>query len=182
MNKKSNIVIQESNNGISRIKLNQPENYNALSLDMQMPVFKNSNEWSTDLKSPEYFLNLLTYGGPFLMDFIELTNVSVILDRFYPCEYTYSIAMGRETNMSTIHYLDNKFASIGGKFIFCFKTDYSKLVDDKYPDDLSVEKLKDLHLLYWDFLEWTKCEVLPLETDDMNLENQLKKIKIFLEK
>ena len=32
MNKQSNIIVQQSNNGISRIKLNEPDTYNALSL------------------------------------------------------------------------------------------------------------------------------------------------------
>ena len=90
----------------------------ALSKDIGVPMFKNTNEWTTDLKSPEYFLNLLRYGGPFLMDFIGQTNVSVILDRYYPCEYVYSIAMGRDTDIETIRYLDKKFSvntiSFGG--------------------------------------------------------------------
>lgn len=154
----------------------------ALSKDIGVPMFKNTNEWTTDLKSPEYFLNLLRYGGPFLMDFIGQTNVSVILDRYYPCEYVYSIAMGRDTDIETIRYLDKKFSKMNGKFIVCLKQDYSKLKDDKYPDDLSTEKMIELHHLYLDFLSWTNCDTLILETDDMDLENQLIKIKNFLTK
>ena len=33
MEQQSNIIIQSSNNGISRVKLNEPSTYNALSLD-----------------------------------------------------------------------------------------------------------------------------------------------------
>ena len=33
MNQQSNIIVQSSNNGISRIKLNEPSTYNALSLN-----------------------------------------------------------------------------------------------------------------------------------------------------
>ena len=34
MKQQSNIIVQTSNNGISRIKLNEPSTYNALSLNM----------------------------------------------------------------------------------------------------------------------------------------------------
>ena len=43
----SNIIIQPSNNGISRIKLNEPSTYNALSLDTLKSLiecFKNFND------------------------------------------------------------------------------------------------------------------------------------------
>ena len=42
-----------------------------LSRRTDTPVFKNSGEWKTELDSPDYFLNLLRYGGPFLMDFMK---------------------------------------------------------------------------------------------------------------
>ena len=51
MKKKSNIIIQESNNGISRIKLNQPENYNALSLDMLESLIESFKVFDNDKKT-----------------------------------------------------------------------------------------------------------------------------------
>ena len=36
-----------------------------LSRQTGIPVFKNSGEWNTELDSPDYFLNLLRFGGPF---------------------------------------------------------------------------------------------------------------------
>jgi len=47
MNQQSNIIIQSSNNGISRIKLNEPSTYNALSLNTLKSLiecFKNFND------------------------------------------------------------------------------------------------------------------------------------------
>ena len=47
MNQQSNIIVQSSNNGISRIKLNEPSTYNALSLNMLgslIESFKNFHE------------------------------------------------------------------------------------------------------------------------------------------
>ena len=74
-----------------------------LSKRLGVPVFKNSGEWKTELNSENYFLNLLRYGGPFLMDFMKQTDVDVILDRFYPCELVYAEAFGRDTERSLIH-------------------------------------------------------------------------------
>ena len=47
MEQQSNIIIQSSNNGISRVKLNEPSTYNALSLDTLKSLiecFKNFND------------------------------------------------------------------------------------------------------------------------------------------
>tara|TARA_A100001011_G_scaffold379234_1_gene444995 strand:+ start:14963 stop:15493 length:531 start_codon:yes stop_codon:yes gene_type:complete len=151
-----------------------------LSLQTDIPVFKNSGEWNTELDSPEYFLNLLRYGGPFLMDFMSQTNADVILDRFYPCELVYSEAFERETDHDAIRWMDNKFAKSGGKFIICVRKDYSGLVDDQYPDQLPTNMLERLDTLYRRFSTQTACECLILETDDRNLKTQIEKIKIFL--
>ena len=88
-----------------------------LSRRINTPVFKNSGEWKTQLESEDYFLNLLRFGGPFLMDFMKQTDANVILDRFYPCELVYSEAFGRSTDMKAISWMDHEFAAAGGKFI-----------------------------------------------------------------
>ena len=151
-----------------------------LSFQTGIPVFKNSGEWKTQLDSSDYFLNLLRYGGPFLMDFIRQTNVSVILDRFYPCELVYATAFGRGTDMTAIDWMDKNFREAGGKFIICLREDYSGLVDDQYPDQLPPDMLRILDINYREFAEYTGCDFLILETDDMDLNKQVKKIKMFL--
>ena len=151
-----------------------------LSSQTNIPIFKNAGEWKTQLDSPDYFLNLLRYGGPFLMDFMRQTSASVILDRFYPCELVYSQAFDRETDMNAVSWMDTNFAEANGKFIICLRKDYSGLVDDQYPDQLPPSMLKRLDSLYRSFFDTTACECLILETDDMNLNNQIEKIKIFL--
>ena len=113
-----------------------------LSKRLDIPVFKNSGEWKTELDSPDYFLNLLRYGGPFLMDFMKQTDVSVILDRFYPCELVYSQAFDRDTDLKAISWMDEQFSNEGGVFILCLREDYSGLVDDVFPEDLPEEKLE----------------------------------------
>ena len=152
----------------------------ALSEDTGTPVFKNSGEWKTELGSEDYFLNLLKFGGPFLMDFMKQTNPDVIFDRFYPCELVYSRAFGRSTSTKAISWMDNEFSKLGGKFIICLKKNYEGLVDDVYPDQLPTEKLVELDSLYKDFYSTTKCESLILYTDDMDLNRQISDIKQFL--
>ena len=151
-----------------------------LSGDLGIPVFKNTYEWKTELDSEDYFVNLLRFGGPFLMDFMKQTNPSVILDRFYPCELVYSKAFKRETDTKAVAWMDNEFSKIGGKFIICLKRDYEGLIDDVYPDQLPTEKLVELDSLYRDFHSTTACESLVLYTDDMDLERQVAEIKQFL--
>ena len=129
-----------------------------LSRQTGIPVFKNSGEWNTELDSPDYFLNLLRYGGPFLMDFMKQTDVDVILDRFYPCELVYATAFNRDTDVKAISWMDKNYAAAGGKFIVCVRKDYSGLVDDQYPDDLPVSMLEKLDLGYRTFLQGTECE------------------------
>ena len=90
----------------------------ALSEDADIPVFKNGGEWKTELDSEDYFVNLLKFGGPFLMDFMKQTKPNVILDRFYPCELVYSKAFGRETDMKAVSWMDNEFSKMHGKFIY----------------------------------------------------------------
>tara|TARA_B100000579_G_C22799162_1_gene838779 strand:+ start:942 stop:1469 length:528 start_codon:yes stop_codon:yes gene_type:complete len=151
-----------------------------LSRQTGVPVFKNSGEWNTQLDSPEYFLNLLRYGGPFLMDFMSQTNAAVILDRFYPCELVYSEAFERQTDYDTIDWMDKKFAKSGGKFIICVRKDYAGLVDDQYPNDLPVKMLQRLDEGYRKFAKKTSCDFFILETDDRDLNKQIEKIKMFL--
>ena len=152
----------------------------ALSKDIGIPVFKNGGEWKTELDSEDYFVNLLKFGGPFLMDFMKQTKPNVILDRFYPCELVYSRAFGRDTDMKAISWMDNEFSKIHGKFIICLKKSYDGLVDDVYPDQLPTEKLIELDDLYKDVYSTTKCDSLVLYTDDMDLDRQVADIKQFL--
>ena len=153
----------------------------ALSEKLNVPVFKNSGEWCTELGSEDYFLNLLRFGGPFLMDFMVQTNANVILDRFYPCELVYAEAFSRQTDENVIARMDEQFAAAGGKLIFCLKKDYSGLKDDVYPDDLPQTKLEEIGTLYEKFHKSTACESCIIYTDDMDLGRQLDDILNFLQ-
>ena len=51
MKLKSNIIIQSSNNGISRIKLNDPNTYNALSLSTLKSLIESFENFNDDEKT-----------------------------------------------------------------------------------------------------------------------------------
>ena len=51
MKESSNIIVQSSNNGISRIKLNEPSTYNALSLNTLKSLIKSFKIFSNDKKT-----------------------------------------------------------------------------------------------------------------------------------
>ena len=51
MNQQSNIIVQSSNNGVSRIKLNEPSTYNALSLNTLKSLIKCFKNFSDDEKT-----------------------------------------------------------------------------------------------------------------------------------
>ena len=85
----------------------------------------------------------------------------------------------KNNNRAKKSQMDKNFAEIGGKFIICLREDYSDLVDDQYPDQLPTTMLTSLAIQYRNFAEWTKCDYLILYTDDMDLNKQVEKIKIF---
>ena len=51
MKQQSNIIVQSSNTGISRIKLNQPDTYNALSLSMLKSLIESFKNFNDDEKT-----------------------------------------------------------------------------------------------------------------------------------
>lgn len=147
-----------------------------LSNRLSVPVFKNTGEWKTDLRSPEYFKNLLVYGGTFLIDFIHQTRPNAILDRYYPSEWVYSRFFSRETDNEILRKIDEKFAEAGGKIIICRRKSYDGIQDDLH-SYIDSETLKGLDKLYGEFTEWTKCPVLTLWVDDEDLEREVREIR-----
>jgi thymidylate kinase len=152
-----------------------------LSRQLGVPVFKNTGEWSTDLKDPSYFKNLLIYGGTFLIDFIHQTRPSAILDRHYPSEWVYSRFFNRETNEEVVRKIDQKFAEAGGKIIICRRKSYNGIQDDLHAY-VDSKVLEGLDTLYDEFTKWTSCEVLTVWVDDENLEREISEIREWLKK
>lgn len=141
--------------------------------------FKNAEEWSTDLRTPEYFKNLLEYGGTFLTSFLEQVRPNVVLDRYYPSEWVYSRIFNRETNVDVLKKIDRKFAAAGGRIVICRRKSYEGVNDDlhSYVDSAA---LKILDEEYEKFCDWTNCKVFTLWVDDENMNREISEIRSWL--
>ena len=62
MNKKNNIIDQSNQEGISRIKLNDPNTYNSLSLEMLKSLIKCFNDLNNDTKTKVIVIEGLRKG------------------------------------------------------------------------------------------------------------------------
>lgn len=141
--------------------------------------FKNTDEWSTDVRTPDYFKNLLEYGGTFLTSFLCQVKPNAILDRYYPSEWVYSRMFNRESNEKVLRMIDDKFASIDGHIVLCRRKSYDGIKDDLH-DYIDSEALKKLDDQYDAFVRWSSCKVLTLWVDDEDLDREINDIQKWL--
>jgi hypothetical protein len=144
-----------------------------LSRKLKLGYFKNNCEISSFGKDPDYFKNVLKYGVPYLADYIKQTGSGGIFDRQYPTEWVYSRAFKRDTCETSLREADKMFASLGAKIVICRRANYKNIFDDKFPDSLNPEKLKEIDTLYKEFSKWTDCETYELSVDDHDIEREL---------
>ena len=141
-----------------------------------IPYFKASSEHSDFLNKPERFVQCLRYSDSRMFDMFDQCGYSMILDRCWACEYVYSKALGRETDMVALRGLDNNFSRLNTTIIIAQRSDYSNIVDDIDPVRLNGKKLQEIHDLYEEFSKWTSCKVVKLNVDDENLEREVAEV------
>ena len=153
----------------------------ALAERLGISYFKNEGEWDhfADKDKTEYFLNCIRYRHPHLLEFLNATNTSVVLDRAYPSEFVYPGLFNRETDPRAVNLCDVMCAEMNAKIIIPCRSDYSE-VKDQF-DFVDEEMLNKIHKGYKDFSCWTSCDVLMLNVDDEDLEREIKDIMVFLE-
>ena len=148
-----------------------------LSEIISAPYFKNTTEklFFTDKTITKYrWLDQL-----YLYEFLKQTGYSVIIDRGFISDLVYT-RIFRKKNKETIEKLiivDKLFASIGAKIIYCYKTK-NTFVDDV----IDIDKYSSLSNEYDRFLKLSFCEILKLDTTDMNIDSQINKITEFVYK
>ena len=150
-----------------------------LSLRTGVPYFKNELEWKYFEGDPDYFRNALTYGDPYFVSYLRQSGASIIMDRWYPSEWVYSIIFNRETNAAVLNNVDKEMSSLNTFIIIPYRNDYSGLVDQF--SSVTSEKMSEIEKIYREFVLWTDCRVLLLNVDDENLEREMKEIFTFLE-
>jgi len=145
--------------------------------------FKASTEHDSFLSSKttkrEAFLNQLRYADPRVFDVLKQTGHSIVFDRAFPCEAAYSEVMQRETDHTMLTHMDEMWASIDARIVFCHRNSYEGITDDLDPS-IDSAMLQRIHDAYVKFLSASKCKVLKLNVDDENLDREVSEILEFL--
>jgi len=149
----------------------------ALSEKNNFYYYKANDEAQNFLYRQDRFIHLLRYADPARFDLIaQLKDVSIVLDRGFPCEAVYSTYFNRKTDSLMLQKLDQLFSNLNGKIIFCTRKDFINIYDDKN----SSMNLKIISSLYESYLQTIKTQVIRLDVDDNNLQRQLSDIEASL--
>ena len=173
MSSKQKVIVFEGPDGCGKTNISQ-----ALAADLQVPYFKNKDEWKFFVDDPAYFVNALTYGDPYFLSYLEQTGARVIIDRGDPSECVYSQVFDRPTNMDALELIDKRAAALGTKIVIPFRKDYQN-VTDQFKDIITSDVLDKVHAAYMRFVEWTECDTFLLNVDDENLSRELKEVHDF---
>jgi len=150
-----------------------------LSKVIDVPYFKPTNQREFAMNDPGMFELQTRWGEPKLLDFIRQTHHSVIMDRSFVCDYAYSKVLGRNTAWSTIDALDEEYATLNALLVLTLRKSYAGRADDEWKV-INEEKLKRLDEAYRHYAMATKMRYLILETDDEDLEEQIRDITMYL--
>jgi len=161
-------------------KTGKTEIAHALSEKLGIPYFKASNE-KAKFRNDKDFINEMRHADPRMLDFLNQTGYSLIMDRGWPCEWVYSRFLERPTDEEATRNSDRHFAEMGAKVIVCYRTNYEGLYDEDRPDLLTTQNLEYLSHLYHQFENWTLCDVYYLNVDDEDLDREVAEIMNFIE-
>lgn len=143
-----------------------------LSKRINIPVFKverDKYDWSPD--------NNLKYGTEQITQFLEQTGASVILDRWHPCDYMYSILFGRAFDLEHVKDIDLRLSKLNTVIIYCHKQKKDYEPDPEDADFIDMSQYSEMTALYETFDEkHSACTSLWLDTSNRDLEDQIKRI------
>jgi len=144
-----------------------------LSQEIGIPYFKDK----TTLKKFKEKDRLVVYLNDqnYIIQFLEQTKYSVIIDRAYESEWVYSQVFHRKQNYELLDDLDYRFSRLGTKIIICEK-DLKRYKDEV----IGIKKIAMIKKKYHDFCQWSRCETLIINTTDEDLISQIKNIKEFI--
>ena len=148
-----------------------------------VPYFKATSEHDSYLSSKvtkrDLFLNQMRYADPRVFDILKQTGHSIIFDRGFPCEYAYSRVFNRETDTTMLKHMDDMWATIDARVIFCHRSSYEGIIDD-LDANINARILESIHAEYENFFVWSSCKHLKLNVDDENLEREVSEIRAWL--
>lgn len=146
----------------------------ALSKEIGIPYFKDEATLRK-FKEGNRFVEYLNDQN-YIIQFLEQTKYSVIIDRAYESEWVYSQIFNRKQNMVLLHAIDYLFFLLGTKIIVCEK-DLREYEDEV----IAIKKIAAIKKKYREFCRWSRCKCLRINTSDENLTSQIKIIKEFVD-
>ena len=142
--------------------------------------YRASSQHQDFLNTPEKFVQNLRFADTRMLDMVRQMNLSIVLDRSWASEWVYSKAFNRQFDNDAMHFIDREFALDGAIIVIAQRSDYSNIVDDIDPIRLNGKKLQEIHDLFMQFAEWTKCNVCHLNVDDEDLDREVSEIFKFM--
>lgn len=146
---------------------------------LNVPYFKASGEHENFLTAQNRFLNDLRYADPRVVDILNQTKMSILVDRAYMCEWVYSAYFDRETDVTMLRKMDDAYAKLGAKILICTRKSFAGIKDD-LDSKLEEVALQKISVLYAKFVKWTKCQTYTLYVDDEDINREISEIMTFL--
>jgi hypothetical protein len=148
-----------------------------------IPSFKASSEKSNFRSAQDKFLNELLWADSRQFDIVSQLKLSVVFDRGYPCEFSYSKVFGRKTDLFALREIDSRYAMIGAKIIVCWRSNYEGRRDVDAPDLVTSKRMLELEIAYREFCDvFTSCETMYLNVDDEDPVREMRDINAFIQK
>lgn len=144
---------------------------NSLSRQQQLPIFK----LQRDKKWFDPYV-VSKYGDEMLLQFLEQTKTSVILDRCFPSQYAYSKVYNRAFDKELLFEYDKRYSDLNTFIIYCYKNKKAYVKDEI----IDISKYPKITRQFNVFFKKSKCKVLKLNTTNQNLVKQLDRINSFI--
>ena len=143
-----------------------------LSKQLNIPRFKvlrNKYFW-------DVFCNI-NYLDEGIMQIIEQTKMSIIIDRWTPSDFVYSKLFDRDISYRKIWEIDKRLADMNAYLIICYKDENKYLIDEEDKDFVNPSMYKKMFNLYQEYSKLSKIKkILFLNTSDEHLREQIQKI------
>ena len=94
-------------------------------------------------------------------------------------EDKYSQVLKRKSDLELLFKMDEAWASLGAKVVFCYRSSYDNIVDD-LDSTIDSTVLRALDEKYREFFARSKCDHTHLNVDDEDLEREIREVVKFM--